>query len=430
MATERFKELINRYRAGTLTQSEWEEFSAILSSGIYKDWITADMQRTFEKMKTHPLWNEELKQQVWNSIKPSPERSGEADYSNSSRPARTLPFLRTWVRYAAVLLLAFGFVVYYLLIPAEKGEQVPVSAETATQTDIVPGGDRATLQLSDGTVITLHTTTEGTIAREGNSSIVKLADGQIAYNMKGPSGGEEMVNTMTTPRGGQYRLILQDGTKVWLNAASSITYPAIFVGRQRRVSITGEAYFEVARDKDKPFIVDIDSSSSVEVVGTSFNINNYNDESVVKTTLLEGRVKLNVTGLETVVLNPGQQAQVTVAQTSLQQLNSGGIRQERLSVAGRETRQARKLDVISNADLDKVMAWKNGFFDFEGADLKMLMRQLSRWYDIEVVYEGDIPEGKFRGKMDRGLTLSQTLKILSESEVGYRLEGRRLIITQ
>lgn len=413
MSTERFKELIKRYHAGSLTQSEWRELSVILSSGLYEDWLAPDMQRTFEAMQSHERWDETVKQEVWNNIIAQSDASGTS-YANPPQVTPRRSFPGGWLRYAAIILLALSLVVYYLLSSVKENEPGLVASDTDLQTDIAPGGDKATLRLSDGTVVTLHSMDEGPIALEGNSSIVKLSDGQIVYQASGLPGGEEMMNTMMTPRGGQYRLVLQDGTRVWLNAASSITYPVIFMGDQRRVSVTGEAYFEVARDNHRPFMVDINNNSRVEVLGTHFNINSYQDEGMVRATLLEGSVRVDVAGLEAVVLKPGQQAQLTVSQTPM----------------GAPAMESLKLNVVSNADVDKVMAWKNGFFDFEGADVKMLMRQLSRWYDIEVMYEDDIPEGKFRGKMDRGLTLSQALEILSESEVPYRLEGRRLIITR
>jgi ferric-dicitrate binding protein FerR (iron transport regulator) len=256
--------------------------------------------------------------------------------------------------------------------------------------------------LSDGTAITLDSAANGTIAQQGNAAIVKQAGGQIVYNLQGTAGARQgadggvMMNTMRTPRGGRYQLALPDGTLVWLNAASSITYPIAFTGRQRSVKISGEVYFEVTKNKEQPFVVDVDGRTTVEVLGTGFDVNAYTDEGSVKTTLLEGSVKVG-----TVLLRPGEQAQLGQKGTS----------------------------VVHNVNLDKVMAWKNGLFNFEDVDLKEVMRQLARWYDIEVIYEKGVPNIRFEGEISRNINLSNLLKVLARAEVKFRIEeGRRLVV--
>jgi ferric-dicitrate binding protein FerR (iron transport regulator) len=206
---------------------------------------------------------------------------------------------------------------------------------------------------------------------------------------------------VTTPRGGQYQLLLSDGSKVWLNSASSIRFPVSFAGDTRRVEVSGEAYFEVAKNPSMPFKVDVDGKNEVEVLGTHFNINSYADEGSIKTTLLEGSVK--VTSLKThesKLITPGQQAQ--------------------LNKEGQIT--------ISKADPDKVMAWKNGYFNVDGADTKTVMQLLSRWYDVDVVYEGAIPQREWGGDIEKNLKLSQMLKILEKNNLHFRLEGRKLMV--
>ena len=207
--------------------------------------------------------------------------------------------------------------------------------------------------------------------------------------------------------------MLPDGTKVWLNAASSLTYPVSFTGTERRVSVKGEAYFEVTENKARPFIVDIGSGSSIEVLGTHFNVNSYADEGVVQTTLLEGSIKVSrrITGrqADAVVIKPGQQARQTVTA---------------------DIPDGERLQVVEKVNLEKVMAWKNGIFYFQDAGLLQVMRQLERWYDIDVQFTGKVPVLRINGKMDRGLTLQEVLEFLTKLEVHSTLEGRTLIVEE
>ncbi|HVW60903.1 MAG TPA: FecR domain-containing protein [Puia sp.] len=309
-----------------------------------------------------------------------------------------------WWRYAAaaVFLLVAGTVIY-LLTSSSKPERMVAGRIKPPAGDIAPGGNKATLTLSDGTAISLDDAANGAIAKQGNSSIVKLSNGKLVYDLKGAVGTEAQLNTMSTPRGGQYQLTLQDGTKVWLNAASSITYPASFVGKERKVRVKGEVYFEVAKDKVKPFIVDIDGQSTVEVLGTSFNINAYNDEENSKTTLLEGSVRVERAGSDRggVVLKPGQQA---------------------------VSREGRGLSVRSDIDTEEVMAWKDGYFQFNGASLTSVLKQLARWYDVNVDYGAHVPSKTFVGEIPRDATLSQVLAILEKTGVHFRIEERNIVV--
>jgi transmembrane sensor len=215
----------------------------------------------------------------------------------------------------------------------------------------------------------------------------------------GPDAGS-MMNTLRTPRGGQYRLVLPDGTQAWLNAASSISYPAAFTTNERRVRISGEVYFEVAVDKAKPFVAEASDGSLVQVLGTSFDIDSYLDEGVVKTTLLTGKVRVSA-GSGATMVAPGEQAQESPD----------------------------KLTLVDKVDLEKVMAWKNGFFDFQDATLEEVMRQLERWYDIKVEYPKGIPAGQFEGQISRNINLADLLKILARADVKFKIEeGRRLLV--
>jgi len=313
-------------------------------------------------------------------------------------PARVVQW--KWWRYAAaaVVILGLGAGIYYFT-PSHTYQKLASTPKPAV--DIAPGRNRAMLTLADGTAISLDDAANGAVAKQGNSSIVKLSNGRIVYDSKGTGGTQMQMNTMSTPKGGQYQLTLQDGTKVWLNAASSITYPAAFVDRMRRIKVKGEVYFEVAKNKTKPFIVDIDGGSSVEVLGTSFNINAYSDEDNSRTTLLEGSVRVVGPGSNSVMLKPGQQA-----------------------VVGSGT----GISMRSDIDTEEVMAWKDGYFEFDGASLETVLRQLARWYDVEIDYGGHVPAKTFIGEIPRDASLSVVLNVLEKTGVHFRIQGRNIVV--
>jgi transmembrane sensor len=242
----------------------------------------------------------------------------------------------------------------------------------------------------------------GIVATQNGAQVV-LKNGSLAYDASGQTTSEIVYNTMRTPKGRQFQLVLPDGTKVWLNAASSIKYPAVFTGDTRTVEIDGEAYFEVFKNVNKPFIVKIDEATEVKVLGTHFNINAYDDEPAIKTTLLEGAVKVNKDGASA-ILQPGEQ--VSVSQKS----------------------QSSHAIPVQTPDLDQVMAWKNGLFNFNGYDIKAVMREIGRWYDLDIVYEAEPEPEEMMGELQRNLTLSQVMKILQKIHVKYRVEGRKLIV--
>ncbi|QEH40475.1 FecR family protein [Chitinophaga sp. XS-30] len=307
----------------------------------------------------------------------------------------------TWLRYAAAVILIAGAGTYLWLKDADRGTPAATNAAIPGD-DIVPGGQKAVLTLADGTVIQLDSAANGQLAVQSGSQIMN-SNGLISYT---PSGSEAHVmayNTLRTPRGGTYQLSLPDGTRVWLNAASSISYPVVFSGKERIVKMTGEAYFDVAQDAQAPFKVKVDENNLIEVLGTQFNVKAYKEDDLVSTTLLEGAVRVAGNGKQ-LTLKPGQQAQASVEQLSVKTLGQAGISQ--------------------------VIAWKEGRFNFQDAHLQEIMRQLSRWYDIEVVYEKGIPDLEFIGEIERSLPLGEVLKGLKMSGVNFRLEkGKRLVVS-
>lgn len=316
-----------------------------------------------------------------------------------SRPVRVLKM--PWLRYAAAVILIAGAGTYVWLTNTNRPKPAVVNVP-APVNDIAPGGQKAVLTLADGSTILLDSAANGRLATQQGSQVMKK-DGQLIYTSPGGEQGVLTYNTLRTPRGGMYQLSLPDGTKVWLNAASSISYPVAFSGKERVVSMTGEAYFEVAPHAQMPFRVKVNETNSVEVLGTHFNVKAYTEEELISTTLLEGAVRIASNGKK-VTLKPGQQAQASVQQLSVKALGRNGI--------------------------SEAMAWKEGRFNFQDVNLQEIMRQLSRWYDIEVVYEKGIPDLEFIGGMERSLPLSEVLKGLRMSGVNFRLEnGKRLIVS-
>jgi len=305
-----------------------------------------------------------------------------------------------WVKLAAAILLFILPGIYFLKINRPKPTALTAITKPK-QIDVQPGGNKAILTLGDGSQIVLDSARNGLLAHQGNTKVVKSANGHIAYNTTATGNTAPIYNTMTTPRGGKYDLQLADGTKVWLNASSSISYPITFSGTERRVTITGEVYFEVAKNKAMPFKINVNGQEEVQVLGTHFNIMAYNDEASVKTTLLEGSVKIiknKITGM----LKPGQQAQLT----------TDG-----------------KLSITDDADINAVMAWKNGQTLFVNEDIKTIMRRVSRWYDIDVEYQGDMPGRLFTGGISRESNLSVLLKVLELNKIHFKMAGKKLIVS-
>ena len=315
-----------------------------------------------------------------------------------SRPAiRTMHWWQ-WAAAAVVLFAVAG--AFFFRRPAQKATMA-VKPATTQPANINPGTQKALLTLANGNVVVLDSNLNGTFAIQGNMRVTRQ-NGRLQYIAAADKAAQpaEVYNTITTPRGGQYQLVLGDGTKVWLNAASLLRFPAGFTGATRDVEIKGEAYFEVAKDAAHPFRV-FAGGAVVRVLGTHFNINAYDDENTIATTLLEGSVKMVKNEAES-ILKPGDQAQ--------------------LDKSGR-------INLLHDVNVQQVVAWKDGFFQFDNAGIKTVMRQLSRWYDVEVEYRGAIdPAMSFDGKMGRDLRLQQVLKILQKSEVHFAIEGRNIIV--
>lgn len=298
---------------------------------------------------------------------------------------------------AATLLFFIGFGTYFF-VNERKDQQL-------AKMDFVPGGNNAILTLSNGAKIILNNAGNGTLAQQDGVAINKMHDGEVAYSaseeVEDVSGqNNASFNTLTTPKGGQYEIVLADGTKAWLNSVSSIRFPTSFPGKERLVEITGEVYFEVAKNRSKPFFVKA-GNQIVRVLGTHFNINSYADEPEVRTTLVEGAVEIKRTaGGSSVILKPGQQATLR---------NSGPI-------------------LVDKCNIEQAIAWKNGYFQIDDADIATIMRQAARWYNVEIVYQGQIPKRQFSGKIPKNIKASEFLQMLTYFNVHFDIEGQKIIV--
>lgn len=318
---------------------------------------------------------------------------------------RTINTRYKWLVAASVLLFISITTVWYInRKPDETVNLADAGQKTTKPADIAPGSNQAILTLGDGSSIALDDKANGIITQQEGALVKKTDDGHVVYDAG--INAIAAINTITTPNGGQYRLTLADGTNVWLNAASSIKFPTKFTGNTREVEITGEVYFEVAKDKLHPFNV-VSQNQVIEVLGTHFNVNTYKDEPAEKTTLLEGSIKVSrIRNLlkdesTTRVLKPGQQSVLTSSKTAFR---------------------------IQSTDIEEAVAWKNGYFKFDKVDIQTIMRQVARWYNVEVEYRGGISEDLFVGKIARSENVSGVLRILELSKIKTSIEGRKIIV--
>jgi ferric-dicitrate binding protein FerR (iron transport regulator) len=372
VASERLEYLYRQYTEAQATEAEVEEFFAL----VEKEGEGAVFQN--------------LLSNTWDELQAANEKLEQSK-------ARVIPLYKRWafrVAAAAIFILLAGGTIW--LVNTKK--EVPVVAsKPGPAVDIKPGSDKAILTLADGRQLILDTLANGAVADQAGTTVIKQG-GQLLYNQV--KGSEVVYNTIKVPRGGQYQLILADGSKVWLNAESSLRFPNVFSGNERKVELTGEGYFEVAHNAGKPFHVQV-NDMDIKVLGTHFNINSYNNEPSFKVTLLEGRVMVKK-GEKFIYLNPGQQAVTT---------STGN-----------------DLSIQNNVDVDEVVAWKNGKFSFNSSDIETIMRQAARWYDVDVVYESKTDE-TFSGSPSRFENISQLLKILEATgKVQFQIKGKQVIV--
>ena len=381
--------LLNRYADNTITESEKEALITFLQSGEDQE-PALEAGEAFLDAHEHshtdlsPYSN--IAQQILDTdrVELQPQKKGRL--LHMVRPAR--------IAAAAVLLALVTGIWWWNRSP----EQPPAVAEIIPVNDIAPGNDGAILTRTDGSKVVLDASGRKEIKDPAGASIL-LDNGKITYT-KNTVADVTNMNTISTPNGKTFQVLLEDGSRVWLNAGSSVTYPMAFTGSARKVRITGEVYIEVAKNTNRPFLVNVDDRAEVEVLGTGFNINAYKDEPIIKTTLVDGAVKvLNGNRSQSEILKPGQLAKVD----KNGKISSG------------------------TANINEVTAWRNGLFHFSNANVEEIMRQLSRWYDVEVRYDGGIPVRTFSGEIGRKLSLQQVLAILRTIRINYTIDNDKQI---
>ena len=392
----RLQYLLNKYLKDTLTSEEMKEFWSIVPEFEEEKELNKYLEDVWKNCRQNDIsYTKADKNKIFAEIL---HKGRERERKLAGKTFRRMFQLK--ISAAAALLLLITTAALYFL--TQKDGQYPAgdSQTKSFRQDVPPGGNKAVLTLADGSEILLDSAQNGYLAQQEGTKITKLGNGRLAYNAELNEKERVVTNTITTPRGGEYSIDLPDGTKVWLNADSKIIFPNVFKGRERKVEISGEVYFEVAHNAKMPFIV---KSTEVEVLvlGTHFNVKAYADENTTKVTLLEGSVRISSSsGLGTTTLHPGEQA---------------------LLSEGSEL----KVNVV---DVDEVVAWKNGVFQFNETDIMTMMRQIARWYDVEVVYEGKIPSQRFGGMISRQSNLSQVLEILEISGVKFKIEDKKIFI--
>lgn len=408
---KRYQELAEKWLNNTISSQEVEEFSK---------WYNIGQDDDISLLKDFAGNEEELKNRIFLGI---------ADSISEPILPSTYNY-KTWYAAAAMILVVLSLGLYFysdtskleptLVIepvlkpiieaPSKSSPQVAQKEKEniLVENDISAGVDKAILTLGDGSKIILDDAKNGVLANQGGNSILKAAEGELIYSFINDNipihlaevkVNKIIYNTIETPKGGKFQVKLPDGSKVWLNAASSLRFPTSFSGNKREVELIGEAYFEVAHDSSKVFQVNA-RNQVVQVLGTHFNINAYQDEPTVNTTLLEGSVRVSdLHSHISQLLKPGEQSKLS-----------------------------EQIEVINLKNTNEAVAWKDGYFQFDEADIKTVMRQIERWYDVSIVYEGNLPDYKFGGEIERSLSLLQVLKILEKTKIHFRLEGREVIV--
>jgi hypothetical protein len=393
MQHQKFKELIEKYLDESAGAEEIQQLFAMLQDPAYVNLLD---ELVLEQVSSNTFrydLDDAVRKRIDEGIYQKTVAAHASPQVSAVRPIHRVHFLRKWGWVAAaVLLIGMGVAI---AVSSHRSSKSPGKELAVTPADIMPGTNKAVLTV-DNKQINLSADKTG----------IKVGE-TIAY-----TDGEKLSDAgsllmLTTPNGGQYQLVLPDGTKAWLNAASSINFPAVFKGEKRQIKITGEVYLEVAKDKAHPFVVDVAGQSTIEVLGTVFNVNSYGDDGKIKTSLIEGSIRMQAGAgalkNNKVVLKPGERATMAVGAPS---------------------------GIIVDADSDpgQTVAWKNGLFSFNNADVRSVMKQLERWYDIKVRYEGTPSAITIDGEMFRNVKLSDVLEFLKESGLTFKLEGKTLIV--
>lgn len=382
---KRYRELAQKWLDGTITSAEKQEFAA---------WYNADQDAPVDIPSEFTENEDVLRERILDKIN---------SQIFNQRPGQGKKTMLWVASIAASLVMMFIAAAIHFHLKKHRSHSFAAGFHKKHKViDVAPGGDKAMLTLSDGSKVVLNDAKDGVIANQGFTKLNKTNAGQLVYEADLSSKAVAIVyNTITTPKGGQFRIVLSDGTKVWLNAASSITFPTTFSPKERKVTITGEVYFEVAKNKQVPFRV-VSGKQEVEDMGTCFDIKAYDDERSISTTLVEGAVKIS-SGQQSALLVPGQQANISNE-------GSGPIN-------------------VKTVNTETVLAWKNGNFEFESEELHAIMRQVARWYDIKVVYDSNVKPRRFTASVPRNVNLSKLLEMLKFMGVNFKIDGQTVVVS-
>ena len=385
---ERFNYLLKKYLNKDCTAQEFEEFFTYVADPAYEEILHAQMNHNFKSLNP----GADVHQVDWDNM-----------YQNVIHhrgKTKIKSLFGKWVGIAASIALIATIAGGYWWLKTDRHTSAVMLVK---RHDVKPGGDKAILTLADGSKITLDNSVKGTLTHQGNTAIKQNSSGMLVYDTNAAPGSPmetAYTNTLTTPAGGKFMLVLPDHSKVWLNSQSSISYVTAFKGRERTVELKGEAYFEISKDPERPFIVK-SGRASVKVLGTHFNVSAYPDERLTEVVLSEGSVRLTV-GTEMAQLKPGQQA-------------SFGKHDDAIS--------------LKEVDVDEAVDWKNGYFQFDNAEIEKVMNKLKRWYDIDIQYQGIKPGVKFTGIISRDNNLSKILGLLETSGgVSFQITDRTVIV--
>lgn len=397
------RELVEKYIHNTCTREEFEHLLFLMQREEYPQELPEEFWRQWKnghEKKAHQSVN-------WDANFNAMMEQANAGASVVSMPGRKMPS-RRWRWAAACVLAVLATSATYLFVSrhhAGTPADIALGAKPSLKISGVQS-NKAVLTLANGSTVVLDSAHNGTLGTQGNTKIIKLDDGRLAYSEDRSSAIDAGYNTIATPRGGKYEIVLPDGTRVWLNAESSLQFPVAFIGDTRKVILNGEGYFEVAKNTAQPFQV-IVGNMSIQVLGTHFNVNAYHDEKSMATTLLEGSVKViqvseSGGGPQTVLLRPGEQSNVT----------GQGV-----------------LTVSDHPNLDEVIAWKNDRFEFNDADISTIMRRIARWYDVEIRYNGSISSRRFTGKFSRNVELRQLIEMLKYTGIDMKIDGNTVVVS-
>lgn len=386
---ERISFLLDRYINNNCSANELKELFQLLNHNSNNELLQHELKLLWQNTMPEQHHTNEQWERLYNSMMQKTQKKPNVIAKR--------PYVKLMVAASVILLVFVGIFSYFQYQSVHHKTR---TKQASVKNELLPGTNKAILTLANGTRVALDDVLNEKVSTQAGVQLTRTASGQLIYHIQQQAAASKLsFNTIETPRGGQYQLILSDGTKVWLNANSSLKYPISFSKTERLIELKGEAYFEVTKNKSAPFKV-ISNNQVLEVLGTHFNINGYEDEHDIKTTLIEGSVKISDHSNQTkIFLKPGQQSSF----------------------------QKSKFE-ISNVDTEAAVAWKNGYFTFDKTTLETIMRQVSRWYDVEVTYQDKtIKDLLFSGNVSRFENATQVLSILELTGlVHFKVEGRRI----